>query len=453
MGNADADTRGASKRDFPVLDGALPVLGHMAEMYRRFPALCARGRAKHGPLFWIHGGPGARQLMYADPAALSLLKSPSVSTSFYAEGFGALLGNTLFSFDGDEHRRVRQAVTPPFTPQRVRQSDVLEIITSAVDARIDKWERTPSFDVASEVGEIALEIIFRIMGVPVERLAAWRTQYKRFLLAGLPSTGKLPNPLQWVAIRARDWLDAQLGEMVDERRRTGDYKSLVGEVANGRADDGTRIDRGLIVSNLRLLTFAGHETTASSISWSLIHLAASTDLQRRLATEADDDADLAALAMDGSRFTLAERTFREALRLYPPIHSVIRRVTAPIELEGGTIPKGALMNVPFVHILRDALRFPDPDRFDPDRWKERPRPGTLETAMFGAGPHFCLGYHIAIAEGTLFNLLVGRLLRRRGLALALAGGAPVPAPIFLPLTHPPKATRLCLVPASKGAYL
>jgi cytochrome P450 len=165
MGNADAVTRGASKRDFPVLDGALPVLGHLAEMYRRFPALCARGRAKHGPLFWIHGGPGARQLMYADPAALSLLKSPSVSTSFYAEGFGALLGNTLFSFDGDEHRRVRQAVTPPFTAGSASANrDVLEIITSAVDARIDKWERTPSFDVASEVGEIALEIIFRIHG-------------------------------------------------------------------------------------------------------------------------------------------------------------------------------------------------------------------------------------------------------------------------------------------------
>ncbi len=453
MAKGDSDARGTGKGEpgaFPVLGGALPVLGHMVEMYKRFPSLCARGSAAHGPLFWIHGGPGAKQLMYTDAAALNLLKSPSVSTSFYAEGFGALLGNTLFAFDGDEHRRVRQAVTPPFTPQRVRSSNVLEIICQAVDARIASWEASPGFDVAREVGEIALEIIFRIVGVPVTRLDEWRKQYNRFLLAGIPSTGRIPNPVHWLAVRAREWLDAQLGEMVDQKRASQETSTLVGEVANGRTEDGRFIDRGLAVSNLRLLIFAGHETTASSIAWSLIHLASSRVHQQRLLAEAESAGDLAALAMDAQRFTFAEAAFREALRMYPPIHSVIRRVVAPIEADGRTIAKGTLINVPFVHLLRDPQRFPDPARFDPDRWKERPRPGTLETAMFGAGPHFCLGYHIAIAEGTLFNLLLGRLLSRRKLELRSVGGAPVPAPVFLPLTHPPKATKLCLVPASKG---
>jgi cytochrome P450 len=122
-------------------------------------------------------------------------------------------------------------------------------------------------------------------------------------------------------------------------------------------------------------------------------------------------------------------------------------VTADIEVEEGIIPAGALRNIPFVHLLRDPQRFPSPDAFDPDRWKERPRPGTIETAMFGGGPHFCLGYHIAIAEGTLFTLLLSRALRKRRLELKCADGGPVPKPIYLPLMHPPTGIKLRLVPS------
>jgi cytochrome P450 len=119
------------------------------------------------------------------------------------------------------------------------------------------------------------------------------------------------------------------------------------------------------------------------------------------------------------------------------VHSVIRRVTGDVTLEVGTIPGGTLLNVPFVHLLRDPLYFPAPDRYDPDRWQERPRPGTIETAMFGGGAHFCLGYHIAISEGTLFNLHLARAMRRRGVMLRPSEPGPLPAPIYLPLSHPP----------------
>lgn len=431
-----------------MLDGALPLLGHLAEMYKKFPALCARGSIAHGPLFWIQGGPGARQLMYTDPGSLQLLKHASVSTSFYTEGFSALLGNTLFAFDGDEHRRVRQAMTPPFTAQNVRKSNVMGIVAEAVNARLTAWSDAREFDVVNEIREMTLEIIFRVLGAPVSYLADWRKQYNRFLLAGIPSTGRFHGPLHWYAVRARKWIDGQLGTIVDEQRRTAQTTTLVGAIANGVGEDGKLLDRDLVIANLRLLVFAGHETTASSISWAALHFAASPEFQRRAADEVDGTDDLVALATDGSRFTFAEKMFREALRMYPAVHSVIRRVKAPIALDIGTIPAGALINVPFVHLLRDPERFPQPERFDPDRWKERPRPGTIETAMFGGGPHFCLGYHIAIAEGTLFNLLLARTLRQKNVQLRRVSGDPVPMPIYLPLMHPPRGMTLQLAPNS-----
>lgn len=435
---------------FPTLGGALPFIGHMPEMYKRFPELCRRGARACGPLFWVHGGPGAKQLMCTDPSALGVLKSAGVSNSFYRDGFGALLGNTLLSFDGEEHRRVRHVLSPPFMPQRVRASDVMGIIEDTIREHMARWATPvggvyPPFDIVAVTREVGIEIIFRVIGAPVSELPEWRVHYTRFLLLGLPNKTKVRGPIYWYAARSRAWIDDRLGKIVDRLRETGDTGSLVGAVANGRDEDGQLLDRQLVLDNLRLLVFAGHETTASAVAWSTLHLAAARSMQDRLADEAGGTSDLAELSMRPDRVTFAEALLREALRLYPAVHSILRTVAQPMAVEGGTIPAATLLNVPLVHLLRERRRFEHPDVFDPDRWRERPKPGTLETAMFGGGPHFCLGYHIAIAEGTLFTLLLGRTMRERGLRLVREDGQPVPQPIYLPLTHPPRGLFLRFV--------
>lgn len=420
---------------YPDLDGAYPIVGHLPEMYRRFPALCARGARAHGPLFFVHGGPGARQLMCTDESALAALKEPGVSTSFYAEGFGALLSGTLFAFDGDAHRRVRGLMAPAFTPGRIRKSDVLSIVDDVVGARLADWAPGRRVEVLATTKDIALEIIFRIIGVPAGHVDEWRRQYGRYLLAGVPA--RIQGPLGWIARRGRDFIDRRLGDLVDRLRASQDEHTLVGAIANRRDEHGAFLDRDLVVANLRLLVLAGHETTAAALAWNLLHLAANPADQRSAREEAAA-ADPVAVAAEPHHFTFAEAQFREALRLYPAVHSVIRRVLEPLRLATGTIPSGTLLNVPLVHLLRDAQRFPEPERYLPARWQARPRPGTLETAMFGGGPHFCLGYHIAIVEGTLFNLRLARTLADRGLGLRPVARGPLPPPIYLPLARPPR---------------
>jgi cytochrome P450 monooxygenase len=226
--------------------------------------------------------------------------------------------------------------------------------------------------------------------------------------------------------------------VVDRLRHSADESSLVGSIANRRDDSGALLDRQLVVANLRLLVLAGHETTAAALAWNMLHLADSPADQQRALDELEGDADPMSLSTDRERFTFAEAQFREALRLYPAVHSVIRRIQGDLRVGSATVPNGTLLNVPLLHLLRDPHRFAHPDRYQPSRWSARPRPGTIETAMFGGGPHFCLGYHLAIAEGTLFNLHLAHAMRKRRVRLRRAGSAAFPHPIYLPLSHPPR---------------
>lgn len=414
---------------FPRLDGARPLVGHMPEMYRHFPELCARGHRAHGPVFWIEGGPGAKQLMLATRDGVALLKDKALSASFYAEGFGPMLADTLFAFDGAEHRRLRALMAPAFTPKRIGQTEVLRVIDEVARRSIDRWLEAGRFDAVVASKEYALEIILRLVGVPREQLTAFRIQFERYRLCAVPSQGWILAPLVWTGVRARDWIDARLGTMVDHCRRAEDETTLLGAIANRRDEAGHFTERKLVVANLRLLVLAGHETTAATLAWSLLHAATDPRLQERAleASLSPDD--------DSGELDLAGQQFLEAARLYPTVHSVIRRTQTPLDVEGRSVPPGLLVNIPLLHMLLDPERFPSPGTYRPQRWQGWPRPGSVRAAMFGGGPHFCLGYHIALAEGARFHRHLAAALRRHGRRLRRHG--PVPIPVFLPLTHPP----------------
>lgn len=415
--------------DFPRLDGARPLVGHMPEMYRHFPELCERGVRAHGPLFWVQGGPGAEQLMLATRNAAALLKEKALSTSFYAEGFGPLLADTLFAFDGAEHKRLRGLMAPALTPKRIGQTEVMRVIDEVATRSIERWIEAGHFDAIRAAKEYALEIIFRLVGVPRTHLDAFRVQFERYRLCAVPSEGWVLSPLVWAGVRARDWIDERLGAMVDRCRSEEDESTLLGAIANRRDESGELIERKLVVANLRLLVLAGHETTAATLAWTLLHAATDVRLQEQAIERSLPPDD------DGKTLDFAGQQFLEAARLYPTVHSVIRRTQAPLWVDGREVPAGILVNVPLVHSLRDPERFPEPRVYHPRRWEDWPPPGSLRAAMFGGGPHFCLGYHIALAEGTRFHRHLAAALRRHGRRLRRHGA--VPAPVFLPLAHPP----------------
>lgn len=91
---------------------------------------------------------------------------------------------------------------------------------------------------------------------------------------------------------------------------------------------------------------------------------------------------------------------------------------------------------------RNAERYPEPEQFVPERWLSRDkRPGPIETAQFGGGLDFCLGYHVAWLEAVLFLVVVAREFGARSMRPRIAGDA-MPTGVFMPLQRPPASVRL-----------
>jgi cytochrome P450 len=256
------------------------------------------------------------------------------------------------------------------------------------------------------------------------------------LLANLGPKPNFPGSPAWRAARAKTWIDARMLELVGRARSAPPDSGLLAALAHGRDDDDRPLSDEELIDNLRLLVLGGHETISSTMAWMVITLGCREDLWRALVEEAGGAAEVPGSPAAARAFPFAEGLFREAVRHHPPFSMITRLCEEPFELHGKTIPKGALVGVDLWGVSHDASLFEAPDDFRPARWLGRSGPPSpLEISQFGAGPHFCLGYHLAWLEAVQFAVA----LARAGKQPRVPGGK-VPAPIYLPAEHPPAGT-------------
>jgi cytochrome P450 len=194
------------------------------------------------------------------------------------------------------------------------------------------------------------------------------------------------------------------------------------------------------------LTFliAGHETTATALTWTCVVLATHPDVQQRARAEAvrvlgDRDPTLA----DLSRLAYTRMVIEESMRLYPPIWAITRQVVGEDEIGGFRIPAKSMIVLSQYVTHRHPDFWPDPDRFDPERFNPEHTAHRPKGAYFPflAGPHQCIGMEFAMAE---MRLIIAMLLRR--FELEPANGAAIRARASLAL-QPAVPVRIRLHPA------
>jgi cytochrome P450 len=156
------------------------------------------------------------------------------------------------------------------------------------------------------------------------------------------------------------------------------------------------------------LLLAGHETSANALAWTLHELSRHPEVQDAAAAEARAVAGDGPVTAELSRhLPLIDRILRESLRLHPPAWILSRRLEADEELGGELLPKGTYVFCPPYLVHRNPRHWPDPSRFDPDRFLQEPPAHAW--IPFGDGPRRCIGEHFAMME---LRIVLATWLRR-----------------------------------------
>ncbi|WP_240435209.1 MULTISPECIES: cytochrome P450 [Ralstonia solanacearum species complex] len=426
----------AMKDGFPVMPGKVPLLGHVHRISQDALGELRKAEAACGPMFWTYFGARLPVLQILDEEGLAILQNKYTDNSFLREQMPVITGEAMNAFDGPRHRNARHASSAAFSPTGLTRAQVGQFVVESIEQRLKRWTRESKLAIFPETKDIALEVVFRILGIKTHELAQWRRQYEEFFLGMIPLKINLPGFPAWRCRKARGWLEARVAQIVATARANDDHDSLVGAMIFGRDDNGNGMSEVELVHNILGLGFAGSETTASVMAWSALMLAQHPDVWRQLCRQVAGMDSVPSTQEELVRQApLAEAIFRETMRLYPPAPFEMRKVHTEFEMMGHKIPAGVMVGVSLLHVSRNPERYPDPDSWKPERWLGVDRALTpVETCGFGGGPHACLGRHVAALEITLFITMLARELGPKGIVPRLAGK--LPAPAYLPFLRP-----------------
>lgn len=434
------------EQGIPVMFGRFPVVGNLPAFLTDPVGLQLRASEALGPLFWLDLGRQRRDLTVHADEAFGLLKSPNVESSHFFEQLELFFGRSLIVADGAAHRHARSVLNKPFSPSGLQRAGVACLARDALVECVRGWRDRPRVKILAETQYTTLRIIFGILGVQPHELPQWRRRFRHYMLSVLPLP-RFPGSPYWMARRARDWIDTRLLLSIEQARRNPAQEGLLSQIVRGRDDEGEGLSDQEVLDNLRLMVMAGHETTASSLAWLLVFLASDRQCWERLCEEALAIDEVPTTPEQVAACPFAQALFREAVRIHPPVYAESRRLREGMVVGGHALPAKTILTIPITLLARDPERYPEPLRFDPDRWLPRQHKlSPIETCQFGGGPHFCLGYHLAVLEGVQFAIALAKELSATGRRPALPGGK-IPTPVPLPLAHPPARTIVELVKA------
>jgi len=334
-----------------------------------------------------------------------------------------LLGEGLLTSEGEHHRRQRRLVQPAFHRERLA-GYAAAMSASAVRAR-ERWQTGSSMDVSVEMAKLTLSVVAKTLfsadidAEAQEIGAAMTTILELFKVLLMPFSeymDKLPLPATRRFQKARARLDATIYGLIAERRSSGiDAGDLLSMLLLAQ-DEGDEMTDEQIRDEAMTLFLAGHETGANALTWSWYLLSQHPYAERRLHEEIDSVlGDRPPELADLPNLRYAEMILAEALRLYPPAWAIGRKAIGEFALGGYDIPAGSICIVsPFV-IQRDPRWFPDPEKFDPERWTPEAREARPKFSYFpfGGGARVCIGERFAWMEGVILLATIAQKWRFR----------------------------------------
>jgi cytochrome P450 len=385
-------------------------------------------RARYGRAFTIRLPGSIPVVMFSDPRAIKdvFTGSPDVLHAGKANVvLEPMVGaNSLLLLDGPRHLRERRLLMPPFHGDRMhRYGAVMREITLR---SMERWPRGVSFPVHAQTQSITLDVILRtVFGLEEgAQMTALRGRLVE-LMDGVSNPWMLlpfvqldfgPRSPGGRLRRLREEVDAALYAEIDRRRRSGaeGREDVFSMLVEAKYEDGTSMGRESLRDELLTLLAAGHETTATALAWTFHLLVENRRVLDRLVAELD-----ALPPEKAADAPYLDAVVKESLRLQPVVPGVGRALEAPMRIGDWDIPAGTMV-APSIYLTHhDPDVWPDPERFDPERFVHR-KPTPYEWLPFGGGVRRCIGMAFALYE---MKVVLATVLR--GLAIERAPGARV----------------------------
>jgi cytochrome P450 family 135 len=318
-----------------------------------------------------------------------------------------LLGDrSVLLLDGGAHMRQRRLMLPPFHGERMKAYG--ETMRKVAERHVVAWPHGTTFPAAPSMQAITLEIILRTVfglddeeriervGAPLRRLLDATASQLRLLALQITSSER-PRPRSpWgrsnkLVAAADRVIYAELHDRRAQPEGAG-HDDILSMLLEARDEEGRPLTDRELRDELMTLLLAGHETTATALSWTLERLVRHPAVVGRLLAERRGEE-----GADPVASPYLDATIKEALRLRPVVTAVGRYLTAPLEIGGHLLPAGVSIN-PSIYLLhRRPDLYPEPEAFRPERFLDNP-PGTYQWIPFGGGVRRCLGASFALYE-------------------------------------------------------
>jgi cytochrome P450 len=397
-------------------------------------------RERYGDVFTVRIAQEENWVMLADPEHVKQVFTGDPGIFHAGEANTILLplvgDHSVLLLDDEAHMQQRKLLLPPFHGRRM--AGYADLMRDVAVAEIETWEKGAPFQLQPRMQALTLEVIIHsVLGVrDGARLEELRTTLRNLLSDVMdPIPGVLlallgPRRFRRLPMvrRALAPTDNLLYDVIARRRadaRLADRDDILSLLLQATHEDGSPMSDVEVRDELVTLLVAGHETTATALSWAVERLARDPQRLGRLRDEVaagEDD--------------YLDAVVKETLRLRPVIPIVVRRLTEPVEIGGHLLPAGARVApcIYLVHRREDV--YEQPHAFMPERFLEQPA-GTYTWIPFGGGVRRCLGASFALLEmKQVLGALVERLdiqpsqpkserVRRRQITLAPSRGGEV----------------------------
>jgi cytochrome P450 family 110 len=336
--------------------------------------------------------------------------------------------NSIFLMDGDRHKRERKLLMPPFHGEKVKS--YAESICQITEKVASKWQINKPFMARHVMQDITLDVILKaVFGLSD---GTHYQQIKPLLAEILNMTGSpLRSSLIFLKFLQQDWgawspwgrmkqrqqkIDRLLLQEIEQRRTNSEFvsKDILSLMLCARDENGESMTNPEIRDELLTLLFAGHETTATALSWALYWIYKLPEVRGKLLAEIDrlgENPDPMAIC----QLPYLNAVCQETLRMYPVIPIVFPRITkSAMTIVNYDFEVDTLLtpSIYLVHYREDL--YPEPKQFKPERFLDRTY-SPAEYLPFGGGNRRCLGYALAMLE---LKLVIATVVSRYNLKLA-----------------------------------